>query len=86
MLRMNAFIHKTVGRSGVVLQKGDNTALVKADTEDRKIFIWVSGDEPARRDFLSAIRTAFETIHKTIAKIEAIEKVPIPDIPDKERR
>ncbi len=84
IVRMNAFIHKTLWRSGVVLKQGGNTALVKADTEDRKIFIWVSGDEPTRRDFLAAIRTEFEAIHKTIVKIEATEKVPIPGYPNVE--
>jgi internalin A len=81
IVRMNAFVHKTVWRSGVVLKSGGNTALVKADTEDRKIFIWVSGDVPTRRDFLSAIRMEFDAIHKTIAKIEATEKVPLPNYP-----
>jgi internalin A len=78
---MNAFVHKTVWRSGVVLKSGGNTALIKADTEDRKIYIWVSGDVPTRRDFLSAIRMEFDAIHKTIAKIEATEKVPLPNYP-----
>ena len=78
---MNAFVHKTVWRSGVVLKSGGNTALVKADTEDRKIYIWVTGDENTRRDFLSAIRMEFAAIHKTIAKIEATEKVPLPAHP-----
>jgi len=81
IVRMNAFVHKTVWRSGVVLKSGGNTALVKADTEDRKIYIWVLGDENTRRDFLSAIRTEFTAIHKTIAKIEATEKVPLPSKP-----
>ncbi|MEP7135552.1 MAG: COR domain-containing protein [Chloroflexota bacterium] len=81
IVRMNAFVHKTVWRSGVVLKSGGNTALVKADTEDRKIFIWVTGDENTRRDFLSAIRMEFDAIHKTIAKIEATEKVPLPNYP-----
>ncbi len=81
IVRMNAFVHKTVWRSGVVLKSGGNTALVKADTEDRKIFIWVSEDVTTRRDFLSAIRLEFDAIHKTIAKIEATEKVPLPNYP-----
>ena len=79
---MNAFVHKTVWRSGVVLKSGGNTAFVKADTEDRKIYIWVNGDENTRRDFLSAIRMEFDAIHKTIAKIEATEKVPLPNYPN----
>jgi internalin A len=82
IVRMNGFIHKTVWRSGVVLKKDGNTALVKADTEERKIYIWVNGDEHTRRDFLSAIRAEFDAIHKTIIKIEAVQKVPHPDYPD----
>lgn len=82
IVRMNAFIHKTVWRSGVVLKREGNTALVKADTEDRKIYIWVADEENTRRDFLSAIRMEFEAIHKTITKIEASQKVPHPDYPE----
>jgi len=81
IVRMNAFVHKTVWRSGVVLKSGGNTALVKADSEDRKISIWVTGDDPTRRDFLSAIRMEFSAIHKTIAKIETKEKIPLPSHP-----
>ena len=82
IVRMNAFVHKTVWRAGVVLKNGGNTALVKADIEDRKISIWVNGDENTRRDLLSAIRIEFDTIHKTIVKIEAMQKVPHPDYPE----
>jgi len=83
IVRMNAFIHKnTIWRSGVVLKRGDNTALVKADTEDRKIYIWVGGKEDTRRDLLAMIRGEFDAIHKTIAKIEATEKVPLPNAPE----
>jgi internalin A len=82
IVRMNAFVHKTIWRSGVVLKSGGNTALVKADTEDRKIYIWISGNLATRREFLAVIRAEFASIHKTIAKIEAIEKVPLPDAPE----
>jgi len=82
IVRMNAFVYKNVWRSGVILERDGNTALVKADTEDRKIYIWVNGDETTRRDFLSAIRMEFDAIHKTIAKIEATEKVPLPNYPN----
>ena len=81
IVRMNPFVHKTVWRSGVVLKSSGNTALVKADTEDRKIYISVNGDQNTRRDFLYAIRMEFDAIHKTIAKIEATEKVPLPSQP-----
>ena len=80
---MNAFIHKnTIWRSGGVLKRGENNALVKAHTEDRKIYIWVNGKEDTRRDLLAMIRGEFDAIHKTIAKIEATEKVPLPDAPE----
>ncbi len=82
IVRLNAYVHKTIWRSGVVLKKDGNTALVKADSEDRKVFIWVSGDEHTRRDFLSAIRTEFDAIHKSIIKIEVVQKVPHPDYPN----
>ncbi len=82
IVRMNAFIHKTIWRSGVVLKRGDNTALVKADIEDKKIYIWVNGKEDTRRDLLAMIRGEFDAIHKTIAKIEAVEKVPVPNAPE----
>jgi len=78
IVRMNEFIHKTVWRSGVVLKSGDNTALVKADMEDKKVYIWVNGAQNTRRDFLSAIRSQFDAIHKTITKLEVREKVPVP--------
>ncbi|MCI0553529.1 MAG: hypothetical protein L0287_21495 [Anaerolineae bacterium] len=82
IVRMSAFIHKTVWRSGVVLKRNSNTAMIKADAEDRKIYVWISGEENTRRDFLAAIRVELDAIHKTIAKIEAIEKIPIPNFPN----
>ena len=78
IVRMNELIYKTVWRSGVILKSGENTALVKADTEDKKVYIWINGAETTRRDFLSAIRGQFEMIHKTITKLEVREKVPVP--------
>lgn len=78
IVRMNQFIYEEkVWRSGVVLKNGKNTALVKADAGDKKIYILVSGTENTRRDFLSAIRSQFSAIHDTIAKLEVREKVPV---------
>jgi internalin A len=83
IVRMNSFIHKnTIWRSGVVLKREENTALIKADVEERKIYISVSGKEDTRRDLLAMIRGEFDAIHKTIAKIEATEKVPLPNAPE----
>lgn len=82
IVRMNEYIHKTIWRTGVILKQAENTALVKADIEDKKIYIWVSGKRDTRRDLLAIIRREFEKIHRTIAKIEVTEKVPIPNIPE----
>ena len=82
IVRMHPSIHKnTYWRSGVVLEDkvSGNKALVKADREDKKIFIWVSGSEQTRRTFLGAIRSNFDYIHETITGIEPEEKVPLPD-------
>jgi internalin A len=84
IVRMNEFIQEQVWRSGVVLKDSGSTALVKADTEDRKVFIWVGGDEHKRHDFLSKIRGQFDAIHKTISKLEVKEMVPVPDHPEAE--
>ncbi|MEW5940748.1 MAG: COR domain-containing protein, partial [Chloroflexota bacterium] len=84
IVRMNEFIYEKVWRSGVVLKDGGSTALVKADVEDRKVYLWVGGDEHKRHDFLSKIRGQFDAIHKTISKLEVKEMVPVPDHPEAE--
>jgi internalin A len=84
IVRMNAFIHNIVWRSGVVLKYRGNQALIKADFDERKIYIWVIGDENTRRDFLSKIRGQFDAINKTISKLEVKEMVPVPGHPEAE--
>ena len=82
IVRMNKFVHRpTTWRSGTLVKKGQNKALVKADYEEKTISIRVLGTENTRRDLLSAIRNEFETIHQTLAKIEIQERVPIPGHP-----
>lgn len=79
IVRMHPYISRdTYWRTGVVLKKGQNKALIKADLEDRKIFIYVAGNEHTRRNFLEIVRADFDRIHQTIPKIEAKEKVPLP--------
>jgi hypothetical protein len=77
---MNHLISKnTYWRNGVVLAYSEgNRALIKADREDKKIFIWVSGNEQTRRNFLNIIRDDFQAIHKTIPALKFDEKVAIP--------
>ena len=43
---------------------------------------WVSGDVATRKELLAVIRAEFASIHKTIEKIEATEKVPLPNAPE----
>jgi GTPase SAR1 family protein len=85
IVRMHPYIcEETYWRSGVVLEDKDsgNKALVKADKEDKKIFIRVSGREQTRRVFLGVIRSNFDYIGKTIPGIEPDEKVPLPAHPE----
>jgi internalin A len=82
IVRMNSFIsNRTYWRNGVVIGKDGNRALVKADLEDRKIFIHVSGRPARRRLMMDIIRAEFERIHATIPQLTVEEKVPMPDDP-----
>jgi internalin A len=81
---MNAFIGETVWRSGVALKNDNSSALVRADTEDRRVYIRVGGEEHKRRDFLAKIRGEFDAIHASISKLEVREMVPVPGHPEAE--
>lgn len=85
IVRMNNYVHQhTYWRNGVVLvYEGNNLALVKADREDKKIFIRIAGSlSSQRREFLAIVRSHFEHIHRTIPGIQIKEKVPLPDCPE----
>ena len=83
-------IHKeTHWRSGVMLEYKNNNeilniALVKADTEERKIFIYISGrkDTNTKRSFLAIIRDVFQKIHVTLPNLTITERIPVPKHPD----
>ena len=83
IVRMHPLIFERLyWQSGVVLVDQNNRALVKADRDERKILIWISGPEQARPELLAKIRAQFELIHATIPKIEARAKVPLPENPE----
>jgi internalin A len=85
IVRMSAFKFKdTYWRNGVVLKKDRNTSLIRADLEDRKICIFVSGEKTTRRDMLSAIRGELDAIHNEYMNIDPKGKVPVPGYPDTE--
>jgi internalin A len=68
-------------RTGVILEFEGCRALIKADLQDRKIFISVSGPVSSRRRLLAVIRSDFERIHRDIRNLEAQEIVPLPGYP-----
>lgn len=82
IVRLHEYIsQKTYWRTGVVLAHENNKALIKADIEDKKIFVWVDGNNKAtRRVLLGIIRQHFDHIHKTIKGLEAKEKVPYKNV------
>jgi len=82
---MNKYIANDIAwRTGVRLKIGNNSALVKADIEDKKISIYIDGPEHTRRDALSAIRYQLDEIHDTIKGLNPQKRVPIPEAPNAE--
>ncbi len=69
-------------RTGVILSFEGNSALVRADTEEKRVFITVDGPLASRRRLLAVIRSDFERIHASISKLSPEEVVPIPGTPD----
>jgi internalin A len=69
-------------RTGVILAFEGCRALVKADVQDKKVFIAVSGPSAAQRRLLAIIRSDFERIHRDIRNLQPQEMVPIPEYPD----
>ncbi|MEH2307470.1 leucine-rich repeat domain-containing protein, partial [Nostoc sp.] len=70
-------------RSGVMLQYQENNeiyniARIKADPEDKKIFITISERKETRRLFLGILRDVFQKIHKSLPNLEITEWVPVP--------
>jgi len=77
MVRLHTLIdHHTYWYTGVVLVKEQSQALIKADLEDHKIFIWVNGEDHSNRALLALIRAQLNYIHQSISKLRVIEQVP----------
>jgi len=72
-------LNQSYWRNGVLLVSEDkkNEALVKADSEEKKIFIYIRGEAYSRRTFLQLIRSNFRIIHASIPGIKAKEKVSL---------
>nr|MBW4451109.1 leucine-rich repeat protein [Spirirestis rafaelensis WJT71-NPBG6] len=74
-------------RSGVMLQYQENNeiyniARIKADPEDKKIFITISKHQETRRLFLGILRDVFKKIHNSLPNLEITEWVPVPNYPN----
>jgi internalin A len=69
-------------RTGVILKFESNLALVKADVQDKKVFISVSGPTSGRRRLLAIIRSDFERIHRDIRNLQPQEMIPLPNYPN----
>jgi len=68
-------------RTGVILAFEGNRALVKADVQDKRIFIAVTGPTAGRRRLLAVIRSDLERIHADISKLKPEAFVPVPGNP-----
>ncbi len=82
---VETYVHceeKHVWRTGVVLKRANCRALVRADTQGRKVSIWVTGVENGRRELMGVIREHFERIHCSFEKLPVSELVPVPGYPD----
>jgi internalin A len=82
------YIHnQTYWRSGVMLAYPEsrevyNIARIKADTEDKKIFIAISGRKETRREFLAIIRKELNKIHQNFSNLDITEWITIPEYPN----
>ncbi|MGD2086001.1 MAG: COR domain-containing protein [Candidatus Aminicenantes bacterium] len=68
-------------RTGVVLEDNDfeSTAVVKADHEAKRIYIYVNGVQ--KRDYFAAILATLRRINRSFEKLKTTELIPMPDDP-----
>jgi internalin A len=68
-------------RYGVVLESGDNRALVRGDPRRKVVTISVAGAPETRRAFLTVIRSHFDALHNAIPNLRISAAVPLPRNP-----
>jgi len=68
-------------RTGVVLEDKNfkSRAVIKADEAEKRIFIYVNGNQ--KRDYFAVILSTFRKINGSFEKLDAVEKVCLPDQP-----
>ncbi|WP_353570685.1 COR domain-containing protein [Candidatus Albibeggiatoa sp. nov. BB20] len=74
LVRVHTLIsQKTYWLTGAILTYDNNKALIKADLEDKRIFIWIDGTVQTRRILLGIIREKFKGIHNSFARLKVTE-------------
>lgn len=75
----NDILDNTCWRTGVVLRSsvGDAQAFVRADDDRKKMEFQIWGQ--GKRDYLAVLVHTIRTINTSFSKIEADERVPLPD-------
>ena len=69
-------------RTGVVLARDGCRAVVRADAQERRVDIHITGpSERVRRDLLAIIRTSFEEQYRDLKGLAVDERVPVPGEP-----
>lgn len=80
IVKVHGFIrNRDYWRNGVILSKNHCVAFIKADPEERKIYIQVAG-RGSKRELLGFIRSQFELIHQRLPKIQVENKIPVDDL------
>jgi len=64
-------------RTGVILMFEGNKALVKADIQERKVYISITGPLSGRRRLLAIIRADLDRIHRDIKNLNPVAMVPL---------
>jgi internalin A len=81
IVRTHVLSEKHRWRTGVILNFEGNTALVKADLQELRVYISIDGPVDTRRRMLAVIREDFEAIHSDIQHLKPAEMVPLPNHP-----
>ncbi|MGI4862628.1 MAG: COR domain-containing protein [Janthinobacterium lividum] len=79
IVKVHSFIEASIyWKNGVIVRVGENRCLIKADREEKIIYISISGPNNSRRDALSKIRFQFDLIHLSVNSASPIELIPVP--------
>ncbi len=86
MVRLHKLIEGDLRwNSGMVLSNPEQQtkALVRTNKQADKLFIWVVGSKPRRREMLGLINNHLDHIHSSFAGIKVTPMIPLPNQPDK---